>query len=169
MKMLTFSFIATAALAAALPADAEERGYPGVMCQLSAYHEAYGLHPEGLRYNSGGEVTNSATSGTRYAYCPIPVHGPVTTTPTTVTGIVNVSNYSDEDTVSCTVRVRRPGSYLFRTATSTGSAWITFDNAGGAGSMHTLQLGQSDATGTADRCVTVTAPGNIRMSRGTCP
>ena len=55
------------------------------------------------------------------------------------------------------------------TATRTGSAWLTFDHAGGAGSMNTLQLGQSDATGTADRCVTVTAPGNIRMARGNCP
>ena len=55
------------------------------------------------------------------------------------------------------------------TATSTGSAWLTFDNAGGAGSLHTLQLDQSDATGNAARCVTVTAPGNIRMKRGNCP
>ena len=55
------------------------------------------------------------------------------------------------------------------TATTTGSAWLTFDNAGGAGSLHTLELNQSDATGTAARCVTVTAPGNIRMNRGTCP
>lgn len=55
------------------------------------------------------------------------------------------------------------------TVAPTGRAWVTFDNAGGADGLHTLQLGQSDATGTANRCVTVTAPGNIRMKRGTCP
>jgi len=52
---------------------------------------------------------------------------------------------------------------------ATGREWVTFDNAGGADGLHTLQLGQGDATGTANRCVTVTAPGNIRMKRGACP
>ena len=55
------------------------------------------------------------------------------------------------------------------TVTATGNEWVTFDNAGAADGLHTLQLGQSDATGTAARCVTVTGPGNIRMKRGTCP
>ena len=55
------------------------------------------------------------------------------------------------------------------TVAVTGRAWVTFDNAGGADGMHTVQLGQSDATGTANRCVTITAPGNIRMARGDCP
>ena len=55
------------------------------------------------------------------------------------------------------------------TVAATGRAWVTFDNAGGADGLHTMQLGMSDATGTADRCVTVTAPGNIRSKRGTCP
>ena len=55
------------------------------------------------------------------------------------------------------------------TVTATGNEWVTFDNAGAADGMHTLQLGQSDATGTANRCVTITGPGNIRTARGNCP
>lgn len=120
--------------------------------------------------------------GTTVALCtnanPLPVNSPAC-----VTGSPNWSNgwfvFADDDadgvvdtgeTVIRMWEALAPGS----TVTATGNAWVAFDFAGAADGLHSFQMNpQSDATAKRPRCVTVTAPGNIRLKRlepsDTCP
>lgn len=53
--------------------------------------------------------------------------------------------------------------------TVTGGAAATFNYLGAADAVHTYQLSQTGSAANLTRCVTVTATGQIRSKRGTCP
>ena len=115
--------------------------------------------------------------GTPVAVCasttPLPTASPAcaTSSPVWTNGWFVFADDDDDGVVDSGETLLRMWDALSAnaTVTATGNEWVTFDNAGAADGMHTLQLGQSDATGTANRCVTITGPGNIRTARGNCP
>lgn len=114
--------------------------------------------------------------GTPVALCtspsPLPVASPTcaTSSPDWTNGWFVFADDDGDGTVDAGETVLRVWEALSAnaTVTATGNEWLTFDNAGAAGGLHTLELGQSDGTGNVSRCITVTAPGNVRMHRGTC-